>query len=149
MKRDVIHHTLAPVFDGNSRILLLGTMPSPKSRQEGFYYMHPQNRFWPVLGAVLNLPVPPDREGKRALLLENHIALWDVLASCEIPGRLTAASGSQSQIIFLSFFPKQISEWFSPREKLLSVGLNGFQTGRASAFPPPALRTGASAGKSC
>ena len=43
MKRDVIHHTLAPVFDGNSRILLLGTMPSPKSRQEGFYYMHPQN----------------------------------------------------------------------------------------------------------
>lgn len=86
MGQSLIHHTLEPVYDGSSRILLLGTMPSPKSREEGFYYMHPQNRFWPVLGDVLNLPVPQDKEGKRALLLQNHIALWDVFSSCKISG---------------------------------------------------------------
>jgi len=76
----------APVFDARSRILILGTMPSPRSRALSFYYMHPQNRFWPVLCAVLGKPLPADNAQRAALLLENRIALWDVLARCDIEG---------------------------------------------------------------
>ena len=79
-------HPLAPIFDHRSQVLVLGTMPSPGSRARGFYYMHPQNRFWPVLARVLSVPLPANNEERRNLLLEHHIALWDVLASCEIEG---------------------------------------------------------------
>lgn len=81
-----IVHTIAPVFDGESRILMLGTMPSPKSREAGFYYGHPQNRFWPVLAAVLGEDAPDTTQRRRALLLRHRIALWDVLQSCTISG---------------------------------------------------------------
>lgn len=81
-----ITHTIEPVFDVNSRILILGTMPSPKSRETQFYYGHPQNRFWKVLAAVLGEEVPQTIPGKRELLLGHRIALWDVLAECEITG---------------------------------------------------------------
>lgn len=81
-------HPLKPVFDHQSRVLILGTMPSVKSREAGFYYMHPQNRFWPVLCAVLGEKVPPDAAGRHALALRHGIALWDVLASCRIEGSL-------------------------------------------------------------
>lgn len=79
-------HTLDPLFDARSRVLILGTLPSPKSREAGFYYYHPQNRFWPVLSAILNEPFPETIEDKRGLCLRNRIALWDVLASCRIEG---------------------------------------------------------------
>ena len=72
-----ITHTLAPVFDADSRVLILGTMPSPRSRKEGFYYGHPQNRFWRVLADVFKEDVPPDNQAKIAFLLRHHIALWD------------------------------------------------------------------------
>lgn len=90
-----IIHQIPPVWDSESRVLILGTMPSPKSREAGFFYMHPQNRFWKVLPAVFGeeLAYPnnsPDRDaaisGRRDFLLRHHIALWDVLASCEISG---------------------------------------------------------------
>lgn len=81
-------HPLEPVFDRHSRILILGTMPSVRSRAAGFYYMHPQNRFWPVLCQVLGEAVPPDAAGRRTLVLRYGIALWDVLASCRIDGSL-------------------------------------------------------------
>lgn len=81
-----ITHTIEPVFDANSRILILGTMPSPKSRETQFYYGHPQNRFWKVLAAVLEEEVPQTIPEKRELLLGHRIALWDVLAECEITG---------------------------------------------------------------
>ena len=80
----MVIHEIAPVYDENSKILILGTMPSPKSRQAGFYYMHPQNRFWRVLGRVLNEDFSCGIEGKKRLLLKRHIALWDVLFSCDI-----------------------------------------------------------------
>lgn len=86
-----IQHTIEPVFDATSRVLLLGTMPSPKSREQGFFYGHPQNRFWKVLSAVFNAPTPESIPEKRAFLLEHHIALWDVLASCEITGASDAS----------------------------------------------------------
>ena len=84
--RHAVSHTIEPVFNPFSKILILGTMPSQKSREAGFYYAHPQNRFWRVLAAVLGRAVPETVFEKQALALENGIALWDVLKSCEIKG---------------------------------------------------------------
>ena len=90
-----IIHQIPPVWNSESQILILGTMPSPKSREAGFFYMHPQNRFWKVLPAVFGeslhyLNNSPDREAAISercdFLLRHHIALWDVLASCQISG---------------------------------------------------------------
>jgi len=81
-----ISHPLEPVYDARSIILILGSMPSPKSREVGFYYGHPQNRFWPVMAAVTGQPMPFGTEERKAFLLRNKIALWDVLASCQIIG---------------------------------------------------------------
>lgn len=91
MGMDTIRHPLAPIFDRHSHTLLLGTMPSPKSREAGFYYAHPQNRFWPVLAAVYGEAVPKDDAARRALILGGHLALWDVLSSCEIRGASDAS----------------------------------------------------------
>ena len=77
-------HPIKPIFDKNSRVLILGTMPSPKSRESGFYYMHPRNRFWPVMENILGEKAPQDSAGKAEWLLSHGIALWDVLKSCEI-----------------------------------------------------------------
>lgn len=79
-------HEFGPVFDENSRILILGSFPSVKSREEGFYYGHPRNRFWPLLAALTGEPVPESIDGKRSLLLRRGIALWDSIESCEITG---------------------------------------------------------------
>lgn len=81
-----ISHGFAPVFDGNSRILILGTLPSGKSREMGFYYGHPQNRFWKVLAALFDEDVPQTVGEKKAMLLRNGVALWDVIESCDIIG---------------------------------------------------------------
>lgn len=81
-----ISHTFEPVWDQNSRILILGTFPSVKSRENHFYYGHPQNRFWKVIAGLTGSPVPQTIEEKKALLLDNHIAVWDVIASCRIDG---------------------------------------------------------------
>lgn len=81
-----VSHTIPPVYSDDSRVLILGTMPSVKSREAGFYYAHPQNRFFKVLAAVLNEEMPQTTEQKKAMLLKNRIALWDVLESCDISG---------------------------------------------------------------
>lgn len=86
MKQEQITNPFPPVFNENSKILLLGTMPSPKSRAYGFYYMHPQNRFWRVLGTLFNISIPQSIAEKIDFLLSYHIALWDVLESCTITG---------------------------------------------------------------
>lgn len=82
----MVCHPIEPVYDENSRVLILGSFPSVKSREAMFFYGHPQNRFWRVLAAVCERPVPVSVEEKRTLLLEERIALWDVIASCEITG---------------------------------------------------------------
>ena len=87
----MIVHPIPPVFDRDSRILILGSFPSRKSREEGFFYGHPQNRFWRVTAAVFGEPVPHSVEEKKAFLLRNHIALWDVIRSCEIDGSSDAS----------------------------------------------------------
>ena len=79
-------HEITPVYDKSSKILILGSFPSVKSREMGFFYGHPQNRFWKVLAALLDVSVPVTIEEKRTMLLEHHIAMWDVIASCTITG---------------------------------------------------------------
>ncbi len=85
-KNALVYHSLEPVWDESCTILILGTMPSPASRENGFYYSHPQNRFWQVMSAVFNEPLPYTNEQKKKFVLSHGIALWDVLASCEITG---------------------------------------------------------------
>ena len=82
-----------PVYDKNSRALILGTWPSPKSREMGFYYGHPQNRFWPLLAALTGEPVPAreDIAAKKQLLLRHGLALWDTLERCTITGASDAS----------------------------------------------------------
>ena len=80
------HHNIPPVVNADCDKLILGSFPSVRSREAGFYYAHPQNRFWQVLAALCETPVPESTEGKTDLLLSHHIALWDVAACCEIDG---------------------------------------------------------------
>jgi len=84
-------HPIPPVFDGQSEILILGSFPSVKSRETGFFYGHPQNRFWRVLAALCGEETPGTVVEKKALLLRRHIALWDVIQSCEIVGSSDAS----------------------------------------------------------
>ena len=81
-----IQHPFPPLFDAQSEILILGSFPSVKSREQRFFYGHPQNRFWRVTAAVFGGEIPQTIEEKRAFLLSHHVALWDVIASCEITG---------------------------------------------------------------
>ncbi len=89
-KKKVIH-TLLPIYNKESKVLLLGSLPSVKSREENFYYAHPQNRFWKVLANVLKVKVPVTKEEKTNLLLTHHIAIWDVIHSCYICGSSDAS----------------------------------------------------------
>lgn len=84
-------HPFAPVWDVHCRVLVLGSFPSVRSRQIGFYYGHPQNRFWRVLERLYGQPVPPDTAGRRSFVLRHGLALWDVLAACDIVGSSDAS----------------------------------------------------------
>ena len=99
MNSSFLLHPIPPLYDETSRVLILGSFPSPKSREAQFFYGHPQNRFWKVMARVLDwhgesgscpadgpVFVPSSTEEKRAMLLSNHVALWDTIASCEITG---------------------------------------------------------------
>lgn len=81
-----IQRQFGPVYDAGSRILILGSFPSVKSREVNFFYGHPQNRFWPLLAEVLGCKLPQSIDGKKKMLLTHHIALWDTLDSCDIIG---------------------------------------------------------------
>ena len=85
--------SFAPVYNEHSRALILGTWPSPKSREMSFYYGHPQNRFWPMLAALTGEPVPAreDIEAKKQIILRHGLALWDTLESCTITGASDAS----------------------------------------------------------
>ena len=82
----MIVHPIPPLYDKNSRVLILGSFPSVKSREAQFFYGHPQNRFWKVIAAVFDEEVPNTIPEKKALLKRNKIALWDVIHSCDITG---------------------------------------------------------------
>lgn len=123
-------HTIAPVFDGSSRVLVLGTMPSPKSRESGFYYGHPQNRFWRVMAALFDEPLPQTNAEKEALVLRHGIALWDVLAECTIEG---AADGTIAECV-----PNNIASVLAraPIEKVFCTGAKATELYRKYCEPP-------------
>ena len=91
MEMESLLHPFPAVYDADSLVLILGTLPSVKSREQQFYYGHPQNRFWKTLAGVLDVPVPDTIDGKKAFLLSHRIALWDVIASCDIAGSSDAS----------------------------------------------------------
>ena len=87
----MLHHPIPPVYDENSRVLILGSFPSVKSREQGFFYGHPQHRFWRVTAAVFGDETPVTVPERRAFLLRHGVALWDVIAACEITGSADAS----------------------------------------------------------
>lgn len=115
-----ISHTFLPVYDENSELLLLGSFPSVKSREQGFYYGHPQNRFWKVLARVCGCEVPQAIEEKKAMLLANHIAIWDVIDSCDIIG---SSDSSIKNVV-----PADIAG-ILPRTKITRIFANGKTAG--------------------
>lgn len=81
-----VKHTFEPVFNNNSKVLILGTFPSVKSRESDFYYGHPQNRFWKVIAEITKVENYRTIEEKKKMLLDNNIAIWDTIFSCNIIG---------------------------------------------------------------
>lgn len=84
--KEKVVHTLRPVYDKDSKVLILGSIPSPKSREYGFYYGHERNRFWKIMARVFEEKFPESIEEKKQFILKNKLALWDVLAECSIHG---------------------------------------------------------------
>lgn len=89
--KTTVTHPFPPLFDADSRVLILGSFPSVKSREQRFFYGHPQNRFWRVMAGVLGCAVPADIPEKKAMLLSHGVALWDSIARCEIEGSSDAS----------------------------------------------------------
>ena len=91
METQRIIHPFGPLYSEHSRVLILGSFPSVKSREQMFFYGHPQNRFWRILAALYDAPVPKSIEEKTRLILDHGLALWDVIAACDIVGSADAA----------------------------------------------------------
>lgn len=145
MNSDRVRHEFPPVFDAHSRVLILGTIPSPKSREQGFYYMHPQNRFWKMLCAVLGEEIPADIDGRRALCLRRGIALWDVLESCCISGAADSSiRGAVPNELGTIFGAADIKAVFTTGKKAHSLYCRFFPDGMPAVCLPstsPANRT--------
>ena len=92
--KDALKHPFPPLFNSHSKILILGSFPSVKSRENNFFYGHPQYRFWKVMAQVLGEEVPKTSDEKRDILLKHGVALWDCIASCEISGSSDASISS-------------------------------------------------------
>ncbi len=117
-----IKHTFEPVFDKDSKILILGTFPSVKSREENFYYGHPRNRFWKLLARLFNEKnVPNSIEEKKALLIKNHIALWDVVLECDI----VASSDSSIRNVVPTDLTVILND--APIEKIFANGSKAYE----------------------
>ena len=91
MEKTTQAHPFPPLYGADSRVLILGSFPSIKSREQMFFYGHPQNRFWRVIPALFGEDIPTTIEEKKSLILRNHLALWDTIASCEITGSSDAS----------------------------------------------------------
>ena len=112
----MLTHPFTPLYNPDSKILILGSFPSVKSREQMFFYGHPQNRFWKVLAGVLERKVPQTIAEKKTFLLEHGIALWDVIASCEITG--------SSDTSIKNVIPNDISEILEAAE-IKQIFVNG------------------------
>lgn len=111
-----VTHTFGPVYNWDSRVLILGSFPSVKSREQQFYYGHPQNRFWKVIAQITKSEVPVTVEEKKKMLLANHIAIWDVIASCDIIG----SSDSSIKNVVVNDFTNLLKE-----SKIQKIYANG------------------------
>ncbi|MCH5250236.1 MAG: DNA-deoxyinosine glycosylase [Lachnospiraceae bacterium] len=109
-------HNIPPLYDKDSKVLILGSFPSVKSREGQFFYHHPQNRYWKVMAAVLGCQVPETIEEKKKMMLTNHIAMWDVIASCDI----TASSDSSIKNIVPNDIGRLLRE--APIERIYTNG---------------------------
>ncbi len=112
----MIHHPIPPIYNEKSKILILGSFPSVKSREIEFFYGHPQNRFWRVIAAVFDCPMPQTIDEKRALLLTHGVAVWDVIGSCEIMG---SSDSSIRDVV-----PNDLSEIFAVAD-IKQIFVNG------------------------
>lgn len=121
MEYEHIIHPIPPLYDAESRILILGSLPSIKSREEMFFYGHKQNRFWPMLAAVLGEPAPETIQQKREMVLKHHIAMWDTIYSCDIIG----SSDSSIKNVVPTDLKKIIEE-----SKITQVFCNGKTSGK-------------------
>ena len=126
---DQVEHTISPVYSYDSRVLILGTMPSPKSRETGFYYGHPRNRFFPALAEVFQEGVPVTVPERKEFLLRHRIALWDVLKTCEIDGASDASIRNP--------VPNEISQILrsSSIQRIFTTGQTAFRLYRALCLP--------------
>lgn len=88
---ELLTHPFGPLYSDKSKVLILGSFPSVKSREQNFFYGHPQNRFWKIMAYIYGKPIPKTIEEKRSLILDNGLALWDSIASCEIIGSSDAS----------------------------------------------------------
>ena len=124
-----IKHPFEAIYDRNSKVLILGSFPSVKSREQNFFYGHPQNRFWKVIAAIFKEDVPKTIQEKKKLLIKNNIALWDVIASCEIKG------SSDSSIT--NAVPNDLSAIFNTAkiEKVFCNGNKSFELYQKHIFP--------------
>ena len=111
-----VTHGFGPLYNKDSRILILGSVPSPASRQIGFYYGHPRNRFWGLLALLCGEEMPETIEEKKHLILSNHFALWDVIEECDIIG----ASDSSVRNVVPTDIPRILAE--TKIEKIICNG---------------------------
>ena len=122
-------HSIPPFFGSDSQILILGSFPSVKSRESGFYYGHPQNRFWRVLSSVFNAPLPQTIEQKQEFLRTHYIALWDVAAECSIRGSadssISAVTANQSRFFKRSNGTKAFSQISFRRNRKIRLHRHG------------------------
>lgn len=123
-----LEHTFEPVYDKESRVLILGSFPSVKSRENQFYYGHPQNRFWKVMAEITGEKLPVTVEEKKELLLKNHIAVWDVIKSCRIAG----SSDSSIQDVVVNDFSRILGE--AKIEKIYANGSKACELYQKYAF---------------
>lgn len=129
MEYQRVTHEFEPIYDEHSNILILGSLPSVKSREQGFYYGHPQNRFWRVIAALTGEPVPETIAEKKRLLLAHGIAVWDVIESCEIIG----SSDSSIRDVKINDFGRLLSEL--PDIRLYANGTKAYELYQKYAFP--------------
>ena len=126
---DIFVHPVPPLFDQNSRLLILGTFPSPRSREGKFFYHHPQNRFWKAMAVLMDSPLPETIEQKKTMMLGNGIAVWDVIQSCRVTG---ARDSSIRDVV-----PTDLSQILdhAPIEKIFANGGTAYKLYMKYSYP--------------
>ena len=125
-KHKTIIHPLEPYHDAHSKVLILGSFPSVKTRESQFFYGHPQNRFWPLMAELLHDAQPESVEEKRDFLAKHHIACWDVIYQCDIIGSRTAAFAMWCLLISLPSWQKHLFKRYLSTVVQQSAIISGF-----------------------